>query len=52
MVLQPIQKPTWRTGLLKRIHAIPLKQGHDIIFVAVLLFLQAALVVAGMIYAS
>jgi hypothetical protein len=49
MVLQPIQKPTWRTGLMKRIHAIPLKQRHDMIFVAVLFLLQVSLVVVGII---
>ena len=52
MVLQPIQKPTWRTGLIKRIRAIPLQQRHDMIFVAILLLLQVSLVVAGMVYAS
>lgn len=52
MVLQPIQKPTWRTGLRKRIRAIPLKQRYDMILVAVLLLLQVSLVVFGMISAS
>ena len=52
MILQPIQKPTWRTGLMKRIRAIPLKQRYDMIVVAILLLLQVSLVVAGMIYAS
>jgi|RhiMetdeSRZDD1v2_1073273.scaffolds.fasta_scaffold18114_2 hypothetical protein len=52
MVLQPIQKPTWRTGLTKRIRAIPLKQRYDMIFVAVLLLLQVSLVVFGIISAS
>ena len=52
MLLQPIQKPTWRTGLMKRIRAIPLKQRYDMIFVAVLLVLQASLVVFGIISAS
>jgi len=52
MVLQPIQKPTWRTGLLKRIRAIPLKQQYDMTFVAVMLLLQVSLVVFGIISAS
>ena len=52
MVFQTIQKPTWRTGLMKRIRAIPLKQRHDMIFVAFLLLLQISLVVFGIISAS
>ncbi len=52
MALQPIQKPTWRTGLMKRIHAIPLKQRYDMIFVAVLLLLQLSLVLFGIISTS
>ena len=52
MVLQPIQKPTWQTGLRKRIRAIPLKQRYDLIFVAVLAVLQISLVIFGFISAS
>lgn len=52
MVLQPIQKPTWRTGVMKRIRAIPLKQRHDMIFVVVLLLGQVSLMVFGVISVS
>lgn len=52
MLLQPIQKPTWRTGLMKRIRAIPLKQRYDMVFVAVLLVLQASLVAFGVVSTS
>jgi hypothetical protein len=52
MVLQPIHKPTWRTGLMKRMRAIPLEQRHDMIFVSVLLLLQISLVFFGIISAS
>lgn len=52
MVLQPIQKPTWRTGLIKRMRRIQAKDGRDLIFVMFLFLLQVSLVIAGMIYAS
>jgi hypothetical protein len=52
MVLQPIQKPTWRTGLIKRMRRIPAKDRQDLIFVVFLFLLQVSLAVAGMIYAS
>ena len=52
MLLQPIQKPTWRTGLIIRIRAIPVEQRYDMFFVAVLLLLQVSLMVFGIISAS
>jgi hypothetical protein len=52
MVLQPIRKPTWRTGLIKRMRCISAKDRRDLIFVVFLFLLQVSLVVAGMIYAS
>jgi len=52
MVLQAMQKPTWRTGLMKRIRAIPLEQRYDMTVIAVLLLVQVSLVVFGIISAS
>jgi len=52
MVLQPIRKPTWRTGIATRIRSIPKKDLWDLIFVAVLFLLQLSLMVVGMLYAS
>jgi hypothetical protein len=52
MILQPVQKPTWRTGLAKKIRAIPLKERYDMIFVAILLLLQVSLMVFGAVSAS
>jgi hypothetical protein len=49
MLIQPLEKPTWRTGLKKRIRAVPLSQRYDMLFVGILLLLQASLFVLGMI---
>jgi hypothetical protein len=52
MLIQTLEKPTWRTGLKKRIRAIPLKQRNDLLFVGVLLLLQVSLLVFGVISTS
>lgn len=52
MMLQPLEKPTWRTGLIKKILAIPLGQRYEILLVGVLLLLQVSLLVFGMFATS
>jgi len=52
MLTQTLEKPTWRTGLMKRIRAIPLKQGYEMLFVAVLLLLQVSLLVFCIFFTS
>ena len=52
MILPAYEKPSWRTGLIKRMRRISAKDRRDLIFVVFLFFLQVSLVVAGIIYAS
>ena len=52
MMLPAYKKPSWRTGLIKRMRHIPAKDRQGLIFVVLLILLQAALVVAGIIYES
>ena len=52
MLIRTLEKPTWRTGLMKRIRAIPIKQRYEMILVVVLLLLDVSLMVVGIIYAS
>lgn len=52
MIRQPIEKPTWRTGMKKRFHAIPLQQRYEMGFLTVLLLLQLSLAFFGVIAAS
>jgi hypothetical protein len=50
--MRPLQKPTWRTGIVKRIRSISPKDRRDLIFVVLLFLIQASLMVVGIIYAS
>jgi hypothetical protein len=52
MMLHPLEKPTWRTGLIKKIRAVPLKQRYEMLFISVLFLLQVLLVVFGLFATS
>jgi hypothetical protein len=52
MMLHPLEKPTWRTGLIKKIYAVPLGQRYELLFVVILLLLQVSLLVFGMFATS
>jgi hypothetical protein len=52
VTLPTYRKPTWRTGLIKRIRHIPPQNWRDLSFVVFLFLFQASLMVIGLIYAS
>jgi hypothetical protein len=52
ITIRPLQKPSWRSGVVKRLHRISPKDWRDLIFVVFLFLLQVSLVVAGVMYAS
>lgn len=52
MMLHPLEKPTWRTGLIKKIRAVPLGQRYEMLFVGFLLLVQVSLLVFGIFATS
>jgi uncharacterized BrkB/YihY/UPF0761 family membrane protein len=52
IAMRPLQKPSWRTGIVKRIYRVSPKDRRDFILVVFLFLFQAVLMVVGIIYAS